>query len=321
MNVMLALGLAIIFDALIGDPQYIYNKVKHPVTWMAKLLMCGEGYLNKPEYSLLAKRTLGLILISTCSAIVFFLFYIIQNAVLETVIPELLVGLIASIFLAFRSLLEHVNDVKHALAESDLENSRKLLAKIVGRDTTNLSPNGVSRALIETLSENFSDGFVAPVFWFLIAGLPGIATYKMINTADSMIGNRSERFLHFGWATAKVDDFVNFIPARVTAALLAFAALITRKGKFSNGIKTAFKYSNLHASPNAGWPEAMMAGLLNVKLGGPRAYSNGNIKDAVWLGKGSTATIKHIKKAITITSFAWLSIISGLVLGISYAQI
>jgi adenosylcobinamide-phosphate synthase len=191
--------------------------------------------------------------------------------------------LLGAVLLAQRSLHDHVEAVRSPLAEGDLPIAQQALAMIVGRTTENLDESGVARAALESLAENHSDGVIAPAFWMLIGGLPGIALYKAINTADSMIGYKTERHRHFGWASAKLDDVVNFLPARLSVGLIALSVAITslagQKGAFAwPDWTTIRKDAPTHASPNAGWPEASYASALGVALGGPRTYPSGTVE-------------------------------------------
>ena len=297
--------LAMGFDGLIGDPKWIYNRIPHPVTWMAMLLMKGEAFLNHQDRSRFAKQFLGLIWILLCVTICLYIAFFIQNFLSGFDQTGIILALLSSIFLAYRSLIDHVGDVEKELFNKDVVKARIKVAKIVGRETSKLDKSDITRATIESLAENFSDGVVAPVFWFLIVGFPGVVAYKMINTADSMIGNRSERFEDFGMASAKIDDVVNYVPARITALLLMLAAGISRVGDVKSGFVTVNNDHKLHASPNAGWPEATMAGLLNVRLGGPRHYQNGNSKDNAWLGSGGDVKLKDLTRAIKLVKFSW----------------
>ena len=303
------LSLAMIFDGVIGEPNWIYSRIKHPVTWMAALLMSGEQVLNKPVFSSKLKYLLGFLWVSVCIIICIIFSYSLQYFVQVWDSSGILLALIASVFLAFRSLLDHVSAIEKALNNEKIEEARKALNKIVGRDTQNLDVSGVTRAAIESLSENFSDGVLAPAFWFLVGGLPGIATYKMINTADSMIGNRTARFNEFGWASAKIDDAVNFIPARITALVFILLAGFSKLGDAKFGWHILFRDNRLHASPNAGWPEAAMAGILRVKLGGPRDYDNGNVKDSAWLGSGDDILTDDLTRALKIIKISWVIIV------------
>jgi len=193
-------------------------------------------------------------------------------------------ALVASTLLAQRSLHAHVAGVAAALERAGLAGGREAVSHIVGRDTGALDAAGVARAAIESLAENFSDAVVAPAFWMLIAGLPGAAIYKAINTADSMIGHRTERHAAFGWAAARLDDLVNLPPARL-AALLIVAAAMTGGASPASAWRAVRRDAHRHRSPNAGYPEAAMAGALGLKLSGPRSYAGVQVEDA-FLGEG-----------------------------------
>lgn len=312
----LTLFIAMVIDILFGEPKWIYDRIKHPVTWMSTLLMTGERLFNNLNDSYNKRKISGLLWIIICILICLLIGFIIEYLLFKIDQTGILLAFVVSIFLAFNSLIKHVEAVKDALLFNDLELAQTKVSMIVGRDTNSLDQKGVIRASIESLAENFSDGVMAPTFWFIIAGLPGIITYKMVNTADSMIGNRSERFEAFGWGAAKIDDILNFIPARLTALLFAISAGLFRLGDYKNGVSTAFKFHHLHASPNAGWPEATMAGLINIRLGGPRLYPNGNSKDNAWLGNGRDAEITELKNALLIAKYAWAIIGALIIIGI-----
>jgi adenosylcobinamide-phosphate synthase len=231
-----------------------------------------------------------------------------------------IIALVATVGLAQRSLFQHVNNVLASLRAGDLAESRERVSLIVGRDTRRLDAAGVCAAALESLAESFNDGIVAPTFWFLIAGLPGLFAYKVINTADSLIGHKEERWRAFGWAAARVDDVANLVPARIAGALLVLAGL----GGFRVMVSDAAK----HASPNAGWPEAAMAGALRVRLGGPATYDgvlherpvfgNGPAPGVAELGRGLrlyvvacgllwlTVAAAGVVAAATVSSASWL---------------
>ena len=193
-----------------------------------------------------------------------------------SVAGAIVLGIVAWPLLAARSMREHFEAVSRPLTGGDLDMARREVAKIVGRDPTQLDEAGIGRAAIESLAENTSDGIVAPVFWGVIFGLPGIAGYKAINTLDSMIGHRSDRYAEFGWAAARVDDIVNLVPARLTGLLFAVASWS------ATALRTMWRDAPSHRSPNAGWPEAAMAGGLGVRLSGPRTYGE-TIIDEPWI--------------------------------------
>jgi adenosylcobinamide-phosphate synthase len=194
---------------------------------------------------------------------------------------------------------DHVVEVTHALSSS-LAAGRAAVAMIVGRETKDLDVSGVSKAALESLAENTADGIVAPVFWFAIAGLPGLAAYKAINTADSMIGHKSERYLHFGYCAAKLDDLVNLPASRLTAIFFAAAALLFDLKAARQSVAMAWRDAGKHRSPNAGWPEAAMAGALGLRFGGPRSYGEGSV-DLPWMGDGrAIATQADITAGLTL---------------------
>jgi adenosylcobinamide-phosphate synthase len=219
-----------------------------------------------------------------------------------------------AVLLAQRSLFDHVAEVGRALVQGGLGSARLAVSRVVGRDPMTLDGAGVARAAIESLAENFSDAVVAPAFWYLVAGLPGIFAYKMANTLDSMIGHKSERYLAFGWAAARLDDLLNLIPAPISGLLLAAAALFDRRSSAGAALRIMLRDGRKHHSPNAGWPEAAMAGALRISLAGPRHYSEGMVNDP-YLGDGSpVATPMDIGRALRLYFRACL-ILAGLAIG------
>jgi adenosylcobinamide-phosphate synthase len=212
----------------------------------------------------------------------------------------ILLAIVTSSLLAQRSLDEHVRAVADALDKDGLEAGRRTVSMIVGRDTAVLDLHGVSRASIESLAENFSDGVVAPAFWIAVGGLPGGVLYKAINTADSLIGHKSERYLAYGWAAARLDDLVNLPASRLTAAFIVLAATMTRGANAGAALRAIFNDARHHNSPNAGWPEAAMAGALGLKIAGPRRY-HGVMTEDHWMGSGTAdATASDIRRALTL---------------------
>ncbi len=204
--------------------------------------------------------------------------YAIERMLLALPAGPLWVAGVASIFIAQRSLYQHVAAVVTAFATGGLAGARQAVAMIVGRDTTQLDDSSVCRAAIESCAENFSDGVVAPVFWLAVFGLPGLIAYKAINTADSMIGHRSTRYEAFGLAAARLDDVVNLVPARLAGLLFALTAPIAG-GRIAASLRVMWRDASLHRSPNAGWPESAMAGALNLALAGPRRYATHSVED------------------------------------------
>ena len=261
------LAAAIVFEAVFGYPKALYLRIGHPVTWIGAVIEGADRFFNRAEWPKLALRSFGIVL-----ALVLPFFCAWFGWMLASVVPLAVEILFIAILLASRSLFDHVTAVQRALHGGNLDDARQEVAKIVGRDTVSMDDAGVARAAIETLAENASDGVIAPILWGLLFGLPGVLAYKAINTADSMIGHRSERHADFGWAAARVDDAANLIPARLTAVLFAVGALLLPHARPVAAWHTAWTQAHRHLSPNAGWPEAAMAGALRIQLGGPRSY-------------------------------------------------
>lgn len=250
-----------ILDLVLGDPA----NIPHPIVYFGKWIAWGERNLNKGTHRLFkgALFSLSSILLTYFVFASLMLLLQLWNSIAYT-----LVGIILLFFsLAGTTLIKEVRDVFLALDES-LEKGRKQVARIVGRDTQNLSAQEVRTAALETLAENLSDGVIAPLFWFLLLGVPGALMYKMVNTLDSMIGYQNERYKDFGCWAARIDDAFNFIPARLTALLMA----IVSGKRFLPLMRFILKFSRNHASPNSGWPESALAGVLDCRFGGPHDY-------------------------------------------------
>nr|HEV8011306.1 adenosylcobinamide-phosphate synthase CbiB [Bradyrhizobium sp.] len=269
---------ALAFDALIGDPDWLWRRPGHPVAWIGALIGVLDRGLNREDRSQQQRKTAGIAGTAVMVVLSAAVGVLVQTTVQQLPMGNLAVALIASIFIAQRSLYQHVARVRSAFAEGGLAGARKAVAMIVGRDPEQLDQAGICRAAIESCAENFSDGVVAPVFWLALLGLPGLIAYKTINTADSMIGHRSERYESFGWAAARLDDLVNLVPARLSAVLLASAAPIAG-GAISTSLRVVRRDASKHRSPNAGWPESAMAGALGVALAGPRRYATHMVDD------------------------------------------
>jgi len=254
---------ALLLDAALGEPRVLWQRWPHPAVLMGRAVALAEHHLNRGG----ARRARGVAAMAGLGAGALGLGWAIHLP------PDfgLTEVLLAAILLAQRSLVDHVQAVGDALRLS-LADGRRAVARIVGRDTAAMDAPAVARAAIESAAENFSDGVIAPAFWFLIAGLPGLMLFKVTNTADSMIGHRTPRYEQFGWAAARLDDLLNLIPARLTALLIALC-----HGRF-DAATPILRDAPLHRSPNAGWPEAAMAVVLNVSLSGPRSY-NGEMRD------------------------------------------
>ncbi|GMG84242.1 adenosylcobinamide-phosphate synthase CbiB [Paralimibaculum aggregatum] len=267
------LALALLLDAALGEPAWLWRRLPHPVVLLGRLLSRLEAALNRGP----ARRAKGVAALALLLAAAGLPAW--GLAALPAPLGPALEVLGAAILIAQRSLVEHVAAVAGGLARG-LDEGRRAVSMIVGRDPEALDRPGVARAAIESAAENFSDGVAAPVFWFAVAGLPGIALYKAVNTADSMIGHRTSRHEAFGWAAARLDDLANLVPARLSGLLLALVS-----GRPGAALACIRAEAHRHRSPNAGWPEAAMAAGLGVALSGPRAYQ-GRMSDEPWVNAG-----------------------------------
>jgi adenosylcobinamide-phosphate synthase len=268
LSLLIALGI----DAWYGDPVALYRKIPHPVVLIGKVIAWADRQFNRESDARRRRRDAGIALVVALVAAALLIGAAIQGLLLALPLGWLWVAILMSAFIAQRSLYGHVADVARAIEVSGLDGGRLAVAKIVGRDPHRLDRAGVSRAAIESLAENFSDAVVAPVFWTLLLGLPGLIAYKAINTADSMIGHRSPRHRDFGWAAARLDDWVNWPAARLSALLVVLGALLLPSANAPQALAVTLRDARHHRSPNAGWPEAALAGALGFALNGPRAY-------------------------------------------------
>jgi len=281
MTMAAAMLVALALDAMVGWPDRLYARIGHPVTWLGALIDALDKRFNRDAWLAWTRRLAGVGVAIGVTALI-----IVIGAGLQAVVPEggasvLLVGVLAWPLVAARSMYDHIVNVARPLAADDVEGARKAVSLIVGRDPNQLDAAGIRRSTLESLAENTSDGIVAPLFYGVIFGLPGIMAYKAINTLDSMIGHRNERHGDFGWAAARLDDLVNLIPARLTGLIFALVGKRTRPAFRVMGRDAAN-----HRSPNAGWPEAAMAGSLGVRLSGPRIYGD-HVADEPWLNGDS----------------------------------
>ena len=293
---------ALLIEAGFGYPASMLDRIKHPVVWMGALIESLDRRLNHPSLQEAKRRRNGWIALLLLLAASVLPAIAVQSIMLQLPGPIALIVLacLASTLMAQRSLYEHVAAVADALDAGGLEAGRKAVAEIVGRDTRILDESGVARSAIESLAENFSDGVVAPSFWGVLLGLPGMVAYKAINTADSMIGHRTPRHEAFGYASAKVDDVVNLPASRVAALWIALAAWLHDDADVRRALETVRKDAHRHRSPNAGWSEAAMAGALGLKLSGPRVY-HGALTDEDWIGEGrEEASAADIRRALGV---------------------
>ena len=275
-SLLLIVFLAVILDALIGDPDWLWHRLPHPVVWHGKLIGFLDTNWNRQDHSDGMRRAFGIAMLVLLLGASFAVGLLLQWVFgFLGVLGLFLTALVGAVFLAQKSLYQHVRAVEDPLALNDLPAARHAVSMIVGRNPARLDEPGVARAAIESLAENFSDGIVAPLFWFLLGGLPGLITYKALNTADSMVGHRTVRHEAFGWAAARLDDVANYIPARLCMLLLMITPTPyhQRDGRgFRSNWQVIKRDAPLHRSPNAGWPEAAMAARLGIALSGPRSY-------------------------------------------------
>jgi adenosylcobinamide-phosphate synthase len=280
--------VALTLDAALGYPQRLFEVIGHPVSWIGRLIAWCEHRWNGPHLSYARRRALGIWSLLVClgaTAAVSIAIALLIKRFVPAPFDLVALGVAASPLIAQRSLYQHVRDVAAALEQEGAADTRRAVSLIVGRDTSVLDEAGVSRAAIESLAENFSDGVVAPLFWLFVGGFPGAALYKTINTADSMIGHRSERYRAFGWAAARLDDVVNLPASRLSALWICSAAFLLPDANGHDALRAVRNDATRHRSPNAGWPEAAMAGALGLRLAGPRVYGGILVSDH-WMGDG-----------------------------------
>jgi adenosylcobinamide-phosphate synthase len=307
--------LALLIELMLGYPDWLVRSIGHPVTWMGRLIEALDHKLNHEEDSPTRRRAAGAIAIVALIAVAGLVAYALEHNLPRLPFGLLVLAVLASTLLAQRSLYAHVARVAAALEQDGLEAGRKAVAQIVGRDPEALDESGVARAAIESLAENFSDGVVAPAFWMSVAGLPGAAIYKAINTADSMIGHRTPRHADFGIAAARLDDLVNLPASRLAAVLIVAAAWFADRTSAANAWRAVQRDAPHHRSPNAGYPEAAIGGALGLALAGPRRYGGVLVDDAT-MGDGQRdATAADIRAALALyrSADALLIALAGLV--------
>jgi adenosylcobinamide-phosphate synthase len=307
-------ALAVLIELIAGYPDWLVRSIGHPVTWMGRLIAALERRWNRETLHPHVRRMLGTVAVLLLVGIVGMVALIIERGLL--LLPFGLIGaaVVASTLVAQRSLYQHVSRVADALESGGIRAAREAVSHIVGRDTETLDEAGVARAAIESLAENFSDGVVAPVIWMIIAGLPGAAIYKAINTADSLIGHQSPRYQAFGWAAARLDDLINLPASRLSALLIIAAAAVTKESSAPAAWRAVRRDARHHRSLNAGYPEAAMAGALDLALAGPRTY-DGVLVDDAFMGRGRRAAkATDIRAALAVYRCADTILISLIVL-------
>jgi adenosylcobinamide-phosphate synthase len=291
--------LALSIEAVFGYPHVLLRSVGHPVIWMGALIDLLDRRLNKEPDDAERRRRNGMIALIILLAVVVAVTALVTHFAGDGFPGLIILSILAASLPAQRSLASHVRAVANAL-DVNLDAGREAVAHVVGRDVGALDQAGVARAAIESLAENFSDGIVAPIFWSALFGLPGGAAYKAVNTADSMIGHRTPRHEAFGSAAARLDDLINMPASRIAAGLIIAAAYVTRGANPKAAREAVLRDAKNHASPNAGWPEAAMAGALGLRLGGRRIYDGVMIEDA-FMGDGRRdASVSDIRRALSL---------------------
>jgi adenosylcobinamide-phosphate synthase len=301
---MLIAGLVI--DALFGDMPAIFRHIPHPVVIAGRAIAFFDRKLNREIRSEASRRERGIVTVVVLVGGTALLGLAVEKLCRSSLVGAAVETMLIAMLVAQRSLFDHVAAVADSLETGGLAEGREAVRHIVGRDPMSLDEHGIARAAIESLAENFSDGVVAPVFWYLLLGLPGLFAYKMANTLDSMIGHRTPHYRSFGWAAARFDDVLNAVPALASGLLLAAAAIFAKNGRPAHALAIMLRDGRKHHSPNAGWPESAMAGALGLALAGPRRYPEGLVADP-WLGDGSArAGSRDIVRALQVYRLACL---------------
>ncbi|MFB9953469.1 adenosylcobinamide-phosphate synthase CbiB [Rhizobium puerariae] len=303
---------ALIVERIFGYPDWLFRRIGHPVTWIGKLISRLDAGWNRETDDFAARRRMGVLALAVLLGVTAAAALMAERVLLVLPFGPILLVLAAASLPAQKSLESHVEAVADALRKGGLEAGRKAVSMIVGRDPEKLDEAAVCRAAIESLAENFSDGVVAPAFWMGVGGLAGGAAYKAANTADSMIGHRSPRHEAFGWAAARFDDLINLPASRLSALLFVMAAFFIDRASPGNAIRAVLRDARHHRSPNAGWPEAAMAGALGIALAGPRSYG-GQMIEARFMGEGGRPELTRddILRALKLARVA-----DGLLIGL-----
>lgn len=294
---------ALVLDRIVGDPDWLWRRLSHPVVLFGAAIGLADRRFNRASDRADTRRRKGRAAIAALLLLAGLAGWLLSRLFAELGIAGLMLEVaVVAVLLAQKSLADHVGAVATGLRRDGLAGGRKAVSMIVGRDPEALDEAGVARAAIESLAENFSDGIVAPALWYAVLGLPGLLIYKMLNTADSMIGHMNDRHRDFGRAAARLDDLANWPAARLSALLIAAGAgLVKGMPAMRRAAECALSDSGLHRSPNAGWPEAAMAGGLGLALGGPRQYGGERVLEASLNASGrSTASARDISDGLLI---------------------
>lgn len=311
---LVLLLLALVLDAALGGMGPVFKLLPHPVVLIGKLIGWFDAKLNRPNRSQVDRAARGAITVIVVVCVTGSVGLLVQWLTFHHDFGWAVELFLLIALLAQRELYAAVRQVVTALKSEGTESARTAVSHIVGRDPAYLDEHGVARAGIETLAENFSDGVIAPVFWYVLFGIPGLLVYKAVNTLDSMIGYRDEKYSAFGFTAARLDDVLNLIPARLAGLIIAAAAIVTPRGNPLSAFKTMWCDASKHKSPNAGWPEAAMAGALGLALAGPRKYAR-HVQNDPWIGKGTAkATSQDMERALYLFIVACL--INGLIVAV-----
>ena len=297
------LFLALVLDRLVGDPDALWRRLPHPVALFGKAIGAMDRLFNEKRLSAETRRFNGAAGIAVLLAASVFLGIVLHRLLATFGLFGAVIEIaVVAVFLAQKSLHDHVRAVSIGLREGGIEGGRQAVSMIVGRDPATLDEPAVCRAGIESLAENFSDGVVAPALFYALFGLPGLFAYKMLNTADSMIGHRNTKYLDFGWASARLDDLANWPAARLSILFIAVGAWLAKgRAAARAAIGTALRDAGLHRSPNSGWPEAAMAGALDIQLTGPRVYGGERVSEPMMNAGGrAVATAGDIEEGIEL---------------------
>ena len=312
---LILLLMALVLDAYIGDGGWLLRRVPHPVVVIGRMVGFLDKKLNRDHRSQMDRALRGAALVGVMVAGAGAVGWGVQWTSLNHDFGWIVELVLLILLLSARELFDRVRDVGLALKNDGLEAARAAVAHVVGRDPAHLDDHGVARAGIESLAENFSDGLVAPVFWYLLFGFPGLLIYKTVNTMDSMIGYKTERHRAFGMTAARLDDVLNLIPARLAGLFIAIAAVFTPTARPGRALTTMLRDAGKHTSMNAGFPEGAMAGALGLALAGPRRYAAA-VVDAPWVGRGrARATYDDVKRAL------YLYVVANLVAGMFVAAV
>lgn len=315
---LLVLALALVIDRIVGDPPRLWSRVPHPVVLFGWAISAFEHLFNGKRMHAATRRFNGAVSIGALLLASLLVGHLIHAALLGFGWLGLIVeAVVASVFFAQKSLADHVGAVATGLRRGGLAGGREAVAMIVGRDPATLDEPAVCRAAIESLAENFSDGVVAPAFWYALLGLPGLFAYKMLNTADSMIGHKNDRYLEFGWASARLDDLANWPAARLSILLIAAGGWVVQGAAAARAaLDVGLRDNGLHRSPNSGWPEAAMAGALGISLAGPRIYGGVRVEEPMINAAGrAVATAEDIRLGLSIFGRACDALVLAAVVG------